>query len=104
MLGTEWDLLTREEIQTSLQIIERTGWKMNSIIQELLLLAEVREAEVVIAPLEMAAIVHEARPAWPGCRRVRRADRACRTPRTGPWQSVMGHGLRKYGSTTSAMR
>ena len=60
MLNTEWNLLTREEIQTSLRIIERTGWKMNSIIHELLLLAEVREAEVVIAPLEMAAIVHEA--------------------------------------------
>ena len=37
MLGTDWDLLTREEIRTSLQIIARTGWKMNSIIQELLL-------------------------------------------------------------------
>ncbi len=60
VLNLEWDLLTADEIQNSLQIIARTGWNMNDIIRKLLLLAEVRQAKVGIGPLEMAGIVHEA--------------------------------------------
>lgn len=90
MLSTEWDLLTREEIQTSLQIIARTGWKMNSIIHELLLLAEVRKADVVIAPLEMAGIVREAmtRPAQVAEERGAYVS----MPDTADWPVAVGYG------------
>ncbi|MCK6630224.1 MAG: MASE1 domain-containing protein [Anaerolineae bacterium] len=53
-------LLTPNERQKYLQIIARSGRKMNSIIGELLLLASVRKKEVKSAPLDMAGIVAEA--------------------------------------------
>jgi PAS domain S-box-containing protein len=49
-----------DEQQRSLQTIVRNGRKMNSIIEELLLLAEVRKAHVGAVPLDMASIVSEA--------------------------------------------
>ncbi len=40
--------------------ITKISWKMNAIIRELLLLAEIRDVEVAHEPLDMAAIVIEA--------------------------------------------
>jgi len=54
--GTE--LVT--EVQELLEMITRTAFKMSRIIDELLLLAEVRKANVQASPLDMAAIVAEA--------------------------------------------
>src|SRR5688572_14036612 len=42
------------EIQDSLQTIMRSGRKMNNIIDELLLLAKMREAEIRVEPLNMS--------------------------------------------------
>ena len=49
-----------DDQQQSLQAIVRSERKMNSIIDELLLLAEVRQVQVGTAPLNMASIVSEA--------------------------------------------
>jgi two-component system sensor histidine kinase/response regulator len=61
------DLLTRgdatmldEERQECLQTMVRSALKMGNIIDELLLLAGVRKAQVEIGPLDMAGIVAEA--------------------------------------------
>jgi len=58
----EEDCITmpRERLQEYLHVIAQNGRKMNSIIDELLLLAGVRKKEVNIAPLDMASIVAEA--------------------------------------------
>jgi|GEM_PF-1484492 len=53
-------VFTAKERQKYLQIIARSGRKMNSIIGELLLLASVRKKEVEPTPLNMAGIVAEA--------------------------------------------
>jgi len=49
--------LSDKDVSESLQAIGQSARKMSSIIDELLLLAEVREAEVEKQPVEMAAIV-----------------------------------------------
>ncbi len=49
--------LSDKEVSESLQAIGQSARKMNSIIDELLLLAEVREAEVERQPVETAAVV-----------------------------------------------
>jgi len=49
-----------EELRRYLHTIARNGRKMSSIIDELLVLAEVRKMEAVVEPLEMAGIVAEA--------------------------------------------
>ncbi len=48
------------EIQELMRMITRTAFKMSRIIDELLLLAEVRKAKVQASPLDIAAIVAEA--------------------------------------------
>jgi signal transduction histidine kinase/DNA-binding response OmpR family regulator len=53
------DTLTDEEKVDYAQIIARSSRKMNNIIEELLLLSEVRKSEVHSMPLDMATIVAE---------------------------------------------
>ncbi len=48
-----------EEQRELLTAIEDTGYKMNSIVSELLLLAEVRKVDVEVEPLDMESIVAE---------------------------------------------
>ena len=57
-LGAE---LPPEVVRQDLQAIARGARKVNNIIEELLLLAEVRQTDVERRPLNMAAIVAEAR-------------------------------------------
>ncbi len=52
--------MPRQGLQKYLYTIAQNGRKINSIIDELLLLAGVREKEVEMAPLDMAGIVTEA--------------------------------------------
>jgi PAS domain S-box-containing protein len=52
--------MSDDERQLLLQVIARTGHKMNNIIEELLLLAQVRKTPVERMPLDMASIVAEA--------------------------------------------
>jgi len=49
--------MSKEEFEESLEIIERTGRKMSRTIDELLLLARVRDEDVELEVLDMGAIV-----------------------------------------------
>jgi PAS domain S-box-containing protein len=60
VLEEDCTTMPRERLQEYLHVIAQNGRKMNSIIDELLLLAGVRKKEVNIAPLDMASIVAEA--------------------------------------------
>lgn len=55
----EYDTLSREEQQQALQIIKNSGLKMNSIITELLKLAQLRYAEVEYSSLNMVSIIED---------------------------------------------
>ncbi len=57
----KFDGLPRLDLMRYLEIIQQSGHKMASIIDALLLLAGVREMDVPVAPLDMAAIIDEAR-------------------------------------------
>ncbi len=62
LLETRLTALPQQEILESLQRITQTGFKMRAIIDGLLLLSSVRQMdEVPSQPLDMGAIVHEAR-------------------------------------------
>jgi len=52
--------MSEAELQEHLQTIVRNGLKLSNIIDELLLLASVRQQDVVATPLDMAGIVAEA--------------------------------------------
>ena len=51
--------LSDEERQVSLQAIVQTAFELNGIIDALLLLAKVRQVDVLVEPLDMTAIVTE---------------------------------------------
>ncbi|MFC1976500.1 response regulator [Chloroflexota bacterium] len=53
-------VMSAEEIKDSLRIIVRSGLKMDNIVNELLLLAQIRSTEVEVEPLSMGYIVTEA--------------------------------------------
>jgi signal transduction histidine kinase len=55
------DSMPAEELQACLQALGRVGYKMNNIINELLLLAQLRHADVPPEPLDMPAILGEVR-------------------------------------------
>ncbi len=60
VLSDDQPSLTPQDRKKAAAEIVRTAQKMASIIQELLLLSEVRKAEVELEPLDMASIVSEA--------------------------------------------
>ena len=60
MTHKEYATMTQEDLSEYLQIIAQNGLKMGKIIDELLLLAGVRQADVSMGPLNMTSIVAEA--------------------------------------------
>jgi PAS domain S-box-containing protein len=61
LMESQIDTISRENLYANLNRISKTGNKMTNIIDELLLLASVREMQdVEFEPLDMAAIIHEA--------------------------------------------
>ena len=52
--------LNEEQIRESLDMISRIGLKMSDVLNELLLLSSVRREDVLVAPLDMVSIIHEA--------------------------------------------
>ncbi len=52
--------LSDEQIRESADMICRVGWKMSDIVDELLLLANVRTGDVEVGPLDMLPIINEA--------------------------------------------
>lgn len=61
MLSDSQARIPPEKQKEALQSIVRTSLKMNNIIQELLLLAAVRQSEVKTGPIQMAGVVSAAR-------------------------------------------
>ncbi|MBN1992796.1 MAG: hybrid sensor histidine kinase/response regulator [Anaerolineae bacterium] len=59
-LQDNWMTIPAEQRQEYLQTIAQTGYKMSNIIEELLLLASIRQSEVKVKPLDMGQIVAEA--------------------------------------------
>ncbi len=79
-----------DDQQRSLQAIVRNGRKMNSIIDELLLLAEVRKARVGAAPLDMASIVSEAQQRLADM--VEQYQAEITVPDASAWPTALGYG------------
>jgi PAS domain S-box-containing protein len=52
--------LNAAQIRESLDMICRIGWKMSDVVDGLLLLSRVRSEDIMVAPLDMAPIIHEA--------------------------------------------
>jgi PAS domain S-box-containing protein len=59
VLATDHASLPPEDVERYIRAIARNGRRMGRIIDELLLLASVRQAEVDVEPLDMAGTVHE---------------------------------------------
>lgn len=59
-LNDGWADLPPEQVQELLQTISQTGYKMSNIIEELLLLASIRQSEIKLKPLNMGLVVSEA--------------------------------------------
>jgi PAS domain S-box-containing protein len=60
LLCSRYDAMSLDRVEDLLEAIVRTGYTMSNIIDELLLLAGVREAEVELCPLQMGTIVADA--------------------------------------------
>jgi PAS domain S-box-containing protein len=59
LLHDEWHGLSQETIRNGLQSMLRAAYKMSGIIEELLLLAGVRQQEVIACPIDMEQVIHE---------------------------------------------
>jgi PAS domain S-box-containing protein len=87
----EGDCITmpREKLQEYLRVILRNGHKINNIIDELLLLAGLRQVKVALAPLDMASIVAEA------CGRlthmIEESQAEIILPDTSMWPEALGY-------------
>jgi PAS domain S-box-containing protein len=74
-------------IEECVRTIERTGGKMADIVNELLMLASVRQAEVVPAPIDTAALVAAARENL----KTLTAERQATISQPDAWPRAMGH-------------
>jgi PAS domain S-box-containing protein len=61
VVGDGCESMSADELRDHLGVILQSGYKMNLIIDELMLLAQVRRGQVVLSELEMDIIVAEAR-------------------------------------------
>jgi signal transduction histidine kinase len=81
------DRMTDAEKSQHVQAIARISRKLNDIIDELLLLAEVRDVEVQLEPLDMSAIIDEALQRMDGLLRQRPAE----IVKAESWPLVLGY-------------
>ncbi len=88
LLEGEFDTLPEEDLRGFLGVIARGGRKMENIIDELLLLASVREGEVESQPLDMSDIVNEVQ------RRLGHVIEGSQAQIIEPesWPAALGHG------------
>jgi signal transduction histidine kinase len=86
-LQLNYATLSSQSIERHLQLIASSGHKMNNIIDELLLLAEVRKAEIQRRPLDMGGIVSQA------CQRLADMCEKQQVVITLPsaWPEALGH-------------
>ena len=89
MLSDSQARIPAEEQKTALQAIVRTSLKMNNIIQELLLLAAVRQADVKTGPVQMASVVSAARQRLWGV--IAEANAELIIPDVSSWPPVVGY-------------
>jgi PAS domain S-box-containing protein len=82
------DRMTDEEVSTYLRRVAQTGHKMDSIIEELLLLSAVRQEEIHLEPLDSAQIVTEAQA------RLENLIEECQAEVLAPdtWPEAVGYG------------
>ncbi|MBI5565387.1 MAG: hybrid sensor histidine kinase/response regulator [Chloroflexi bacterium] len=88
MLDIDLDELPAETIRVSTRAISRMSHKMNNIIEELMLLAGVRNKTVIAQPLDMGAIVDEALQRLEYL--IRESHAKVRVPSN--WPIALGHG------------
>jgi len=88
LLNAYYATMSVEEVQERLQSMMQMAFKMSSIIDELLILAEVRKVEVQIGPLDMAAVVAEAQQRLAGMIQTHQVEFTL--PDT--WPVVVGYG------------
>lgn len=60
LLNDQEVTLSAAQTRESLDMIGRIGRKMSTVLDELLFLSSVRKEDVMVAPLDMVAIIHEA--------------------------------------------
>ncbi len=90
ILNRYYTTLQDEERERCLADVARTAHKMNNIIEELLLLSEVRKAEVEMTSLDMAAIVAEAQQRLAFVIKTSRAEIIA--PPVSAWPIALGYG------------
>lgn len=88
VLSADLSSLPPDEVQRSLETIDRNARRMNRIIDELLLLSGLRRAEVEMQPLDMARITRDAQDGL--IHLIRRAEAEIVEPTT--WPTAMGYG------------
>jgi len=91
VLARDYAVMSEDERLQSLQAIVRSGRKMNMIIEELLLLAQVRKTEVETTPVDMATIVSEARQRLADTAEQSHAEIVL--PDASAWPVVLGYAL-----------
>lgn len=88
VLSEDASSLPADQVQRSLEVINRNARRMNRMIEELLLLSGLRSVEVEMRPLDMGRIVQDARD---GLLHVIRRNQAEIIVPTA-WPQVVGHG------------
>jgi PAS domain S-box-containing protein len=88
-LEQDSDATPSDDLRQSLQVIARVGHKMNSIIEELLLLADVRQTQVEAKPLDMAGIVAEVQLRLTDMIQEHKAEIVMQRP--DAWPVALGH-------------
>lgn len=89
MLADHQAKIPPEQQKEALQSIAKTSLKMNNIIQELLLLAAVRQSEVRTGPIQMASIVSAAKQRLWGVVADSKAEIVI--PEASSWPKVIGY-------------
>jgi signal transduction histidine kinase len=89
MLSDSQARIPPEQQKTALQAIVRTSLKMNNIIQELLLLAAVRQADVKTVPVNMAGVVSTVKQRLWGV--IADAHAELILPEASAWPPVVGY-------------
>jgi PAS domain S-box-containing protein len=88
LLNQEYEALSPEDRHRLTQGILQTGNKITNIVDELLLLAEVRKGDVTLAPLDLDGIVQDARTRVAPL--IAQTQAEIIVPAT--WPAALGHG------------
>ena len=89
-LAREYTTMSDDERQGFLKTIEQTGYKITTIIDELLLLATLRQSEVEISPLDMVRVVAESISRL--TKSIKDAQAQIIWPDASTWPVALGHG------------